>query len=43
MARQSIQILIPLEYTENDKKGLCRVCGKSVKNHLENIAQQDVN
>ena len=31
MTRQSTQILIPQEYIENDRKGLCRVCGKLVK------------
>ncbi len=31
MVRSSIQIKIPKQYIENEKKGLCRVCGKPIK------------
>jgi len=31
MARQSTQINIPEQYQDNEKNGLCRVCGKSIK------------
>src|SRR3990167_984590 len=31
MPRQNIQILIPQKYIDNEDKGLCRVCGKSIK------------
>ena len=31
MPRQSTKIDIPEIYIENEKKGLCRVCGKSIK------------
>ena len=31
MAREHTKIDIPEQYIENEKKGLCRVCGKSIK------------
>lgn len=31
MARQSTKIDIPEIYVKNEEKGLCRVCGKSIK------------